>query len=183
MTKKIVWVASANPVKIDATRQAFTRMFPEISFAFFGKGVPSEVPDQPKGSAETYLGASNRIKNLKKEIKEADFYVGIEGGITQNEKDCFAFAWMLVESSSGRLGQAQTGHFQLPPPVVQLLDEGHELGHADDIIFGTSNSKQKSGSVGILTDNIIDRSDYYIHALILALIPFKKEKLFTIVKI
>jgi non-canonical (house-cleaning) NTP pyrophosphatase len=52
------------------------------------------------------------------------------------------------------------------------------LGDADDIVFKRSNSKQKNGAVGILTDNLINRTDYYTHAIILALIPFTNSKLY-----
>lgn len=52
-----------------------------------------------------------------------------------------------------------------------------ELGHADDQVFGRVNSKQESGSVGLLTDNVVDRAGFYTQAMILALIPFKNEGL------
>jgi len=52
------------------------------------------------------------------------------------------------------------------------------LGEADDIIFGQTNSKQKNGTVGNLTDNAVDRTKYYIDAIILALIPFKNKNLY-----
>jgi inosine/xanthosine triphosphatase len=32
---------------------------------------------------------------------------------------------------------------QLPPKIVELLQQGMELGDADDIVFGQTNSKQK----------------------------------------
>lgn len=173
-----VIVASANPVKLSAASQGFALVFPKDVFTFSGKGVPSGIPDQPIGSDQTLEGALNRISGLKSLEKDADYYVGIEGGIRKKGQDWFAFAWIAVESNDGRLGKAQTGQFMLPPPVVKLLDKGYELGDADDIVFGTSNSKQKSGAVGILTDNKIDRTQYYMHAMILALIPFKKPELF-----
>jgi len=179
MSKKVE-IASGNPVKIESAKEGFSRVFPDVDFDYSGRGVPSDVPDQPMGLEETLLGAQNRIKNLKKEEQNADFYVGIEGGITISGDEYFAFAWIVIESGDGLVGKAQTGHFQLPPPVVDLLKKGYELGHADDLIFAKSNSKQKSGSVGILTDNLIDRSLYYTHAMILALIPFNKRGLFEI---
>ena len=54
-----------------------------------------------------------------------------------------------------------------------------ELGEADDIVFGQSNSKQKSGAVGLLTGDIIDRKSLYEEAVVLALIPFKNEELYS----
>ena len=173
-----VLVASANPVKIASARKGFGLVFPEQAFEFSGKSVASNVPDQPVGSDQTLEGALNRIRNLKKKHNYSDYYVGIEGGIRKKGVDWYAFAWIAVESKDGLTGKAQTGHFMLPPPVVRLLDEGYELGDADDVVFGTSNSKQKSGAVGILTDNIIDRAQYYMHAMVLALIPFIKPGLY-----
>ena len=173
-----VYVASANPVKIEATKEGFLQMFPNKKFEFEGMGVSSGIPEQPIGLEQTLMGALNRIENLKKIKKNGNFYVGIEGGIRKMGHDWFAFAWMAVQSESGLTGKAQTGHFMLPPKVISLLEKGYELGDADDIVFGKNNSKQKSGAVGIMTDDKIDRKEYYQHAMILALIPFKKEELF-----
>jgi non-canonical (house-cleaning) NTP pyrophosphatase len=68
-------------------------------------------------------------------------------------------------------GLAKTAAFMLPPSISKLCDK-MELGAADDYILGRTNSKCGSGTVGKLTDGIIDRSAYYEHALILALVPW-----------
>ena len=52
-----------------------------------------------------------------------------------------------------------------------------ELGHADDEVFGRDNSKQQNGAIGLLTDDLVDREAYYIHAVIMALVPFKNRGL------
>ena len=52
------------------------------------------------------------------------------------------------------------------------------MGHADEIVFGLSNTKQKMGTTGLLTNNVIDRTQYYTQAVILALIPFLKTDLY-----
>ena len=70
-------------------------------------------------------------------------------------------------------GIAKTASFFLPPKITQLLREnGMELGDADDVVFSRNNSKHGSGTVGILTNGLIDRSKYYEHALILALVSW-----------
>ena len=68
--------------------------------------------------------------------------------------------------------------FYLPPQVAELVRQGVELGEADDIVFGQSNSKQASGAVGLLTGDVIDRAGLYEGAVILALIPFKNRQLY-----
>ena len=89
----------------------------------------------------------------------------------------FAFAWMVVEGEN-LSGEARTATFPLPGSIKNLVSQGMELGHADDLVFKRSNSKQKDGAVGILTAGIIDRKHYYEHALILALIPFINQTLY-----
>jgi len=178
MTKKI-FVASANPVKINTCREAFKLVFPKGEFIIESGSVESEVPDQPIGVSETLAGAMNRVKNLRKLDTGYDFYVGIEGGIVEFDDDCYAFAWMYISSKSGKIGKGMTGFFELPPEIVTHLDKGYELGHAMDNVFSRENSKQKGGAVGLLTDGIIDRTNYYVHAMVLALIPFIKPSYFN----
>ncbi len=88
-----------------------------------------------------------------------------------------AFAWVVIMNGD-LTGKAQTSTFQLPPKIVELINQGVELGHADDLVFRRSNSKQGNGAVGILTGDIIDRVEYYRHAVILALIPFINKELY-----
>ena len=69
--------------------------------------------------------------------------------------------------------------FQLPKKIKNLIEVGVELGEADDIVFKRNNSKEKNGAVGILTNNLIDRTKYYEEAVVLSLIPFIKNELFV----
>jgi inosine/xanthosine triphosphatase len=174
---KKVFIASENPVKMNCTEKAFRVVFPETDFIFIGKNVRSNVSDQPMSDHETHEGARNRAENLKKSFPKGDFWVGIEGGIEELHDSMHAFAWMVVINRQDR-GEARTATFPLPKSIRALVNKGVELGHADDIVFNRSNSKQKDGAVGILTGGIIDRIQYYEHALILALIPFLNEKIY-----
>ncbi|NCC70789.1 non-canonical purine NTP phosphatase [bacterium] len=175
--KKVI-IASKNPVKINAVKLAFEKYFNEDLFIFEGIEVFSEVSDQPLSDLETYNGANNRVNNAMKEILDADYYVGIEGGIEKkNDFDWEVFAWIVIKSKNC-FGKSRTSTFYLAKGVIELIEKGYELGHASDIFFKTNNIKQNSGSIGILTDNLIDRTNYYVPSVILALIPFKKNNLY-----
>ena len=174
--KKVI-VASKNPVKLQCSRLAFEKAFPEETFELTGLSVPSGVSDQPMTDAETLQGAINRTKNARQEAPEADFWIGIEGGVDRIDNRMDAFAWVYVESARAQ-GQARTATFELPPQIVALIDEGMELGHADDKVFNRENSKHKSGAVGILTHGLIDRAQYYEPAVVLALIPLMNPELY-----
>jgi inosine/xanthosine triphosphatase len=174
--KKIV-VASKNPVKVQAALNGFQEMFPNEVFEAEGISIPSGVKDQPIGSEETFTGAHNRVKGAKGARPDADYWVGIEGGNIAENGEMEVMAWIIILSDS-KMGKGRTAGFFLPPRIVDLINEGYELGHADDIIFGVDNSKQTGGSSGLLTDNVMTRLRFYVPAVILALIPFKKPALF-----
>lgn len=174
---KQVIIASKNPVKIQCVKQAFEKVFPDQVFQFKGISVPSGVSDQPMTDEETFAGARNRAINAGKAEAEAHYWAGVEGGIQKNGSEMEAFAWVVILSAD-KSGKARTASFQLPPAVVELIDQGMELGHADDMVFKRNNSKQKNGAVGILTNDLIDRVGYYEPAVILALIPFLNEALY-----
>lgn len=175
VSKRII-VGSTNPVKIDATRIGFINMFKHDRFEVSGVAVPSEVSDQPIGETETLRGAYNRARNAQREVPDADYHIGIEGGIEHLNDELVAFAWIVVLSGD-KIGKAKTGGFILPQEVSNLVKQGIELGEADDIVFKRTDSKQKSGSVGILTGDVITRTDFYSHAVTMALIPFKRTDL------
>lgn len=174
---KIV-VASKNPVKIEAVISGFQQMLPDKNYIFEGISAESGVPDQPIGSEQTYLGALNRVDNASKLATDADYWVGLEGGIADTELGMQAFAWIIIKSKSGKYGKGQTSAFVLPEKIAVLVRGGMELGDADDHVFKQTNSKQAQGTVGNLTAGIITRAKYYSEAVIMALIPFKNPELY-----
>lgn len=174
--KKIV-VASKNPVKIRAVQNGFGRMFPGLDFCISSVDVPSGVVDQPLTNEETLQGALNRAENARLVVSEADYWVGIEGGIEQMDGEMSAFAWIVVLSQT-MMGKGRTGTFFLPPAVVDLIQAGKELGEADDIVFNRRNSKQESGAIGILTGEVIDRAGLYEHGVLMSLVSFKNPDLY-----
>merc|ERR1712150_39736 len=131
----------------------------------FPFSVPSDVPDQPVGEEETLRGAKNRaIKAWNAYVSahdiEPDYSIGLEGGISEkciNNMDCFAYICIY---NGEQFGTAKTASFPLPVKISKLVCSGVELGDADDIVFGTENSKQASGTVGHLTNELISREEY-----------------------
>jgi inosine/xanthosine triphosphatase len=175
--QQLVVVGSKNPIKISCTDAGFHTAF-ESAFIVNGINVSSDVSEQPVGDQQTLIGAKNRAKNAKLYFPEADYWVGIEGGVDELDGEMFAFAWVVVLDKKGKTGKSKTATFFLPEVLSELIRGGSELGSADDKIFETENSKQGSGAVGLLTDGAIDRKGYYKQAVILALIPFLKEELY-----
>ncbi|PTB60556.1 hypothetical protein M431DRAFT_71384 [Trichoderma harzianum CBS 226.95] len=173
-----VIVASRNNVKISAAKEAFGGMFPSAAFSFTGLNVPSGVADQPMTDAETLQGARNRARNARDAEPQADYWVGIEGGVDDSGDAMETFAWVSTSTSTSatkteRMGRARTAAFFQPEEVARLVRGGMELGPAGDQVFGSENSRAHSGSIGLLTGDLIKRSAYYVPAVIGALIPFR----------
>lgn len=173
----LIILASHNPVKADAVRSGFQRIFPHDKFQIQSVEVESGVSAQPMTDRIALQGAINRAKNAFKANPIGKFWVGIEGGCDYLNGEMVAFAWVVILDVS-KQGYARTALFQLPQEVQTLVEGGMELGHADDLVFGRQNSKQKSGAVGLLTDNKVTRTTLYEQAVVLALIPFINPELY-----
>jgi inosine/xanthosine triphosphatase len=174
---KTIIVGSENPVKAQAVLGGFQRMFPNEAINLTTVSVPSGVSSQPQSSGETLRGALKRARGVADLVQEADYWVGIEGGIEDTAEGMTVFAWVVVMSAE-LMGKGRTGTFFLPERVARLVREGKELGEADDIVFGRENSKQEEGAIGILTRKVMDRAGLYEHAVILALVPFKNVDIY-----
>jgi len=162
-------VGSKNPVKIESVREAFEHYFDSVEVE--GVIIESGVSAQPFND-DILKGAKNRARALKEQYS-ADYYVGIEGGITKRLETWFCFAASCVIDKNGKEGLGITHHFPLPPKVMEkILSEGKELGYVMDEITTEKNTKQKGGAIGFFTKGVISRKDQCRESVVMALIPF-----------
>jgi non-canonical (house-cleaning) NTP pyrophosphatase len=103
---------------------------------------------------------------------DADFWVGLEGGVDVVDDQLMAFAWMAIKGRQGDISEARSATLPLPPAVKELVASGMELGAANDRVFATVNSKQGGGAYGLLTDGRYTREGIYAQTLVIALTPF-----------
>ncbi len=166
-----VVVASRNPVKLEATRRGFRLAFGREPLALHALDVPSGVADQPMSDEETQRGAHKRVTAARRHMPEADYWVGIEGGVREVGLLMEAFAWVVV-ADARRRGCARSAAFPLPLPVAQALRRGEELGQVMDTLFGESQSKHKGGAIGLLSRGAISRTELYVQPVVMACLPF-----------
>lgn len=174
-----ILVGSKNPVKLKAVEETFTMYYNSIEV--IGLNVNSEVPDQPIGD-DTFRGAENRTRSLASINEEqqlnADFFVGIEGGISKIYNNWFAFGAMCVMSKNREKTFGTSAHFELPEIVTKELLKGRELGDVMDEIMREDNTKQKGGAIAFFTLGKMDRKELYIPGLISALVPFNHQSMY-----
>lgn len=179
---RTVAVGSTNPVKVAAVRAVFARVAPEAVVE--GVAVPSGVPDQPWGDAETRRGATARAVAARDAVG-ADLGVGIEGGVVDEEmadggsreRAVRTCAWAAVAASDGRVHVGGSLAMPLPAEVAERLRAGDELGHAMDALLDTTGTKHRGGAVGVLTAGLIDRRQAYEVILTYALAPLLSPSL------
>ncbi|HWQ83083.1 MAG TPA: inosine/xanthosine triphosphatase [Anaerolineales bacterium] len=177
----VIAIASHNPVKIEAARQGFQSAFPEQAFTLIPVTADSGVSAQPFSDQETLAGAEERATQASLALPDADYWVGIEGGVEEHPCGMAAFAWVVARGAvrgAALTGRGRSAAFFLPEAVAALVRQGMELGAADDLVFGRSNSKQANGAIGLLTGDVIDRAGLYVPAVVMALIPFKNPELY-----
>lgn len=168
-------VASANPVKLNAAKEAFLLVF-QRDIEIVSLDVPSGVSDQPMTFNETRLGAKNRVENAKTDTK-ADYYIAFEGGVDVYEDGPKTFAVICISNGEETI-YGQSALLPLPISVYAKLLEGIELGTAMDDLFNTQNIKQRGGAIGQLTNGLETRMSIYKSATTLALSRFVNGSLY-----
>ena len=174
-----VFVGSKNPVKIQAVREAFSHFFEGVEVT--GLRVDSKVPSQPV-EEETFEGAKNRAVALRRLAEEkgldAQFYVGIEGGIMKKDQRWFAFGGLCIMDAGGRCSLGGSPAFELPPGVKRKIGQGAELGDVMDEMTGENNTKQKGGAIAYFSKGVVNRKALYVQGLVMALVPFLNQALY-----
>ncbi|GAA0486861.1 non-canonical purine NTP phosphatase [Paractinoplanes deccanensis] len=171
-----VAIGSKNPTKADAVRSAFGSVWPDEQWQFSLHSVPSGVPDQPRSDTEALCGARNRARNALN-AGDADFGIGLEGGLHQVADRWYDSGWAVIVDREGREGSGTTIRMPVPPPILTLMDAGLELGAACDEIFAERNLKQRGGFFGVMTDGVLDRANTYRDAVVAGLAVFIRKEL------
>lgn len=169
-------VGSKNPVKVDSVREAFGKYWQDSITQ--GIDVDSGVSAQPMSEVETMNGARQRAIQALKSDSEANYGVGIEGGVTEVEGKMFECAWVAIVDRDGKEGLASGLYFELPEKIAKEIKKGGELGPLMDQFTGQTNVKQGAGAIGIFTKGQLDRKTAYVQIVLSALIKFVSPEWF-----
>lgn len=167
-----IGIGSTNRVKVRAAQNVLSHIHPRARF--LPMEVASGVNIQPKGERETRQGAVNRAKRVLI-AADADWGVGLEGGIVETPFGMMTTAWCAIVDREGRTGLGGATNMLLPDSVAQLVRAGAELGDAMDLVTGIRDVKHKMGAIGILTRGLTDRRRSYEYLVKLALARFLWE--------
>jgi inosine/xanthosine triphosphatase len=137
--------------------------------------VPSGVSAQPLSEEETIAGAINRAKAVLDRVPNADIGLGLEGGLTFDDR--YTNQWYLLSVCAAWNGRqlclGKGLFFPVPNKAVERIQrEGIELRTIIDEWSGTTGSNQRGGAYGLLTGGRIRRAEVFRDAVIAAVTPF-----------
>ncbi|KAJ3231748.1 hypothetical protein HDU78_007504 [Chytriomyces hyalinus] len=166
----IVVVGTTNPAKLSAVTIAVKNLFPESAHDLIvrGVGVKSGVSDQPMSDEETILGATNRAKRALDSDPEADFGIGVEGGLHKIGDKYFDGGWVVVVDRNGTVGTGCSARYELSAKIMEKILLGSELAPVIDEISGETDVRSKAGAMGILTNGLLNRDVCYVHGIYFA---------------
>jgi inosine/xanthosine triphosphatase len=154
----IVRVATANAMKVEATRKAFAKYFKKVRVE--GVEAASGVSPQPISFGEIVRGARERARRA---FGECDFAVGIEAGlfrVAAVAENPFQITVACV--TDGRRQALGAGPFyEVPRAVVRRI------------------VKADTGSVAVVTRGKVSRAQVTRDAVLMALAPFVSPELYA----
>ncbi|MEM2891456.1 MAG: inosine/xanthosine triphosphatase [Thermoplasmata archaeon] len=171
-----VAVGSTNQVKVDAVRNVFAQAFGLVEVVSV---KPSDSSDKQPMEDGVVEGAIRRAR-FALEDAGADYGVGVEAGLFYNRflGRYLDVQYCAVVDASGRLTVGHGPGFEYPPSVIDSVLKGRTVGDTMSDITGIEDIGHKQGSIGYLSDGMIDRTRLTEIAVLMALIPRIRRELY-----
>ena len=164
-----VLIGTKNPGKIQGAKEALDKYFDNIEI--IGIPVQSNVGDEPV-NLDIYEGARNRVDNLiayaKENNIEADYYLGIESGITNLLGKWIIINIAVIKDKTGYESWGTGPAFPVPDKYVDEIINT-ELGIVMDKVFEQNDLRSGKGGISLLTNDAISRIDITREAFVMAL--------------
>lgn len=171
-------IGSKNQGKIESAKEALSLYFEDVEI--LGVAVSSNVSEQPVNE-EIYLGAKNRIENLKQYAKEnkinVDLYMSVESGINKLPCGYVISNVAIIEDKNGLISYGTGPQFPVPDRYVKDIIKT-DFSTLMNKIFGEDKERHnKGGGIQMLTHGKVTRIDSGKMAFIMALTKFINEEI------
>lgn len=172
----IVVVGSDNPSKVNPVRKVFGTHFSDVKVQ--GIYVDSGVSETPLTDEEIFNGAMNRAKAAMKKVPEADFGVGVEGGMHNFSYGWVKYELVIILHKNGTIGIGTSGGLLVPDHFVTEVKKGRALTDIGDETFNTKLIGKGMGIVGYFTKGLVSRRNAVEHGVALAISKFINAELY-----
>lgn len=188
---KTIALGSDRAAKIMAVRASIARVASiDSSWAkatVLARAVETNAPAMPLNDWELMQGARERALAVRDQLlaqrREADIYVGLEGGFhsisIEGEWHTFLRGWAFAtDGETGAFGG--TPSISVPESLTKKVVEGRrELGLVIDEVAGIQDVRSRQGAWGILSRDLVTRAMSFEVALVAAFAPFYNKAMYT----
>lgn len=173
-----VVVGTQNIPKINAVTLIFSRYFPDEEIEVMGAKVDSGVSSHPTSAEESMQGARNRADNTAAVEPDADYYVGIEGGLLEVGDKAWEIGWVVIRNKDGIYATGMGPGIEMGPTMLQAIKDGRELDLVlEDMGYGRLGNT--NGFYGLATNDIVTRQDALSQSVAFALAHFVHPELYA----
>lgn len=171
-----VAVGSTNRVKVDAARNVFTQAFGLVEVVSV---EPEHGVEKQPMQGRVLEGALRRARSAM-EKASADYGVGIEAGLVVDQFTGrrVDVQYCAIVDSEGAVTVGHGPGFEYPPQVTEAVLAGRSVGETMSSITGIEDIGRRDGSIGYLSDGLIDRTSLSEIAVLMALIPRIRKDLY-----
>lgn len=175
-TFMLIVVGSDNPAKINGVRNVFLAHFAQVNVR--GVFIRSGVSETPLTDTEIFQGAMNRAKGAMEKISDADFGVGVEGGMHRFSYGWVKYELVIILDKKGTVGIGTSGGLQVPENIIEPIKAGKTLTVVGDKLFNTTRIGKGMGIVGYFTKGFVTRADAVEHGTAMAISKFINAHLY-----
>ena len=187
-----IGIGSKNRPKINACTNVINALSKRLNLdsetQIIARDVSSGIAAMPLSISEMMLGARNRAIHVHKQLKTEGiiphFAIGLEGGIfldglpDSQQPIVFLQSWVCVYDGSQE-SWGSSGAINLPEHIARpLLNKRAELAQVIDRIADQKNIRSGIGAIGVLTDKLVVREQFFEQALQYAFAPFYNQTLY-----
>ena len=175
---KIV-IGSINVPKKDAVLLAFSQAYGNELIDVTCVETNSGVSSHPSNAGEALRGAINRVTDAKNQMPGADYYVGTEGGLLQENGRAWEIGWVAIMNSVGELATGLSAGIEIKGEILKAILDGTELNDVLDDIYGIGKIGNSNGFYGLATDDLVTRQQAYEQGIQFAIAQYKHPELYN----
>ena len=169
-------IGTINKPKSEAIEHVLSTSPYTSGATFSSHRVSSWVSDMPTSLDELRTWAKNRVISTRRDISDADYYIGMEGGVYRDIEweEYWLIGVVYIEDRDGSWHFWYSCHLRVPDRVVDgLLDgQGRDLEQVVYALGWEENIWDKQWSYHAWTDGMLSRKEQFIMATQCALAPF-----------
>ena len=139
----IIAIGTTSKRKISVLNSILKKLLPNEEIKIISYSANSSVSTTPLND-ETLLGAKNRALDTKRNVKKADYYIGLESGLVKRHGNLYEEAWCHIATNKNQEYSSYSSGLRVPDEIIKrmkkdnkkhwevMLDLNEERGESDE---------------------------------------------------